>query len=132
MGVPRGVFIGRYQAGMHRQLVISAADGGMNMLRMWGGGIYPVDEFLDACDDVGVLVFTDMMYIMTHHSAVMPLSCRCHALHHGVTLGATATRCTDASPWTALNRVFVLGTARTASCPARPQRRTRTPSCATR
>ena len=53
---------GRYTDGMHRQLVNSAADAGMGILRIWGGGIYPLDEFLDACDERGVLVFSDMMY----------------------------------------------------------------------
>ena len=60
--IPMESLEGRYVDGMHRQLVISSADAGMNMLRVWGGGIYPFDEFLDACDERGVLVFEDMMY----------------------------------------------------------------------
>eukprot|EP00051_Salpingoeca_urceolata_P023405 m.396250 g.396250 ORF g.396250 m.396250 type:complete len:1245 (+) comp20102_c1_seq16:524-4258(+) len=60
--IPMETLEGRYVAGQHRQLVKSAADAGMNMLRVWGGGIYPVEEWLNACDDFGLMVFQDMMY----------------------------------------------------------------------
>ena len=53
---------GRYVDGMHTTLVQSAADAGFNMLRVWGGGIYPFEEWFDACDELGILVFQDMMY----------------------------------------------------------------------
>jgi len=32
----------------------------MRLLRLWGG--YPFDEWLDACDEAGVLSVVDMMY----------------------------------------------------------------------
>ena len=60
--IPMESLEGRYEPGMHKQLVANAADGGMNMLRVWGGGIYPFDEWFDACDERGILVFEDMMY----------------------------------------------------------------------
>ena len=31
------------------------------MLRIWGGGIYESEHFLDLCDKHGILVFQDMM-----------------------------------------------------------------------
>lgn len=60
--VPMEALEGRYTPGMHRRVVQSAADAGMSLLRLWGGGIYPVDEWLDACDELGVLSMVDMMY----------------------------------------------------------------------
>ena len=60
--IPMEALEGRYEIGQHRALVASAADGGMNMLRVWGGGVYPPDEFFDAADELGVMVFEDMMY----------------------------------------------------------------------
>jgi len=39
-----------------------AADVHMNMLRVWGGGIYEDPAFYHACDELGVMVWQDFMY----------------------------------------------------------------------
>ena len=36
-----------------------------NMLRVWGGGIYPSDDFFHICDSLGILVWEDFMYAGT-------------------------------------------------------------------
>ena len=36
-----------------------------NMLRVWGGGIYPSDDFFNSCDSLGILVWEDFMYAGT-------------------------------------------------------------------
>lgn len=62
------------EARMHdtavRQLVDSSADAGMNMIRVWGGGIYPSDAFYEQCDARGILLYHDLMFAGAGHSAI--------------------------------------------------------------
>ena len=51
----------RYSALAHQQLVQSAADSNINTLRVWGGGVYLPQVWYDACDELGILVFHDMV-----------------------------------------------------------------------
>jgi beta-mannosidase len=45
-----------------RDLLRSARDANMNMIRLWGGGIYERDDFYLACSELGLLVFHDLMF----------------------------------------------------------------------
>lgn len=45
-----------------RQLLRDVQSVGMNMVRVWGGGIYPDDYFLDLCDSLGIMVWQDFMF----------------------------------------------------------------------
>lgn len=44
------------------KLLRMAKDAHFNMLRVWGGGIYPSDDFFNICDSLGILVWQDFMY----------------------------------------------------------------------
>ncbi|MBR4959863.1 MAG: hypothetical protein IKY52_03090 [Clostridia bacterium] len=44
-----------------RRLVALAKAGGVNMLRVWGGGIFENDAFYTACDEAGILVTQDFL-----------------------------------------------------------------------
>lgn len=45
------------------QLVLAAVKANMNMLRVWGGGIIFPQAFYDSCDDMGVLLYQDLMFV---------------------------------------------------------------------
>ncbi|PJJ72984.1 beta-mannosidase [Diaminobutyricimonas aerilata] len=60
--LPASMFVGSVSPERHRDLVGLARDGGMNMLRIWGGGIYEQDAFYAATDEAGVLVWHDFMF----------------------------------------------------------------------
>lgn len=44
------------------RLLSNACEAGMNMLRIWGGGIYEEDVFYNICDRLGLMVWQDFMY----------------------------------------------------------------------
>ena len=46
----------------YRDLLESAAAANMNMIRVWGGGQYEKDVFYDTCDELGILLWHDLMF----------------------------------------------------------------------
>ncbi|MCM3172641.1 glycoside hydrolase family 2 protein [Paenibacillus sp. MER 99-2] len=60
--IPNDSFITEITAERYRHEIVSAAESNMNMLRVWGGGIYEEDVFYDLCDEYGLLVWQDFMF----------------------------------------------------------------------
>jgi len=60
--VPQDNFITRVSSEKQSRLIERATQSNMNMIRVWGGGLYPDDEFFEACDKNGILVWQDFMF----------------------------------------------------------------------
>jgi len=61
--IPMDQLEGRQLDEAHRIVVKSAAEAKMNMLRVWGGGMVLPDAFYGACDELGILLYHDMMFV---------------------------------------------------------------------
>ena len=60
--IPSDGILARMTPQRYGKLVKDAADANMNMLRVWGGGIYEDDSFYDACDELGICIWQDFMF----------------------------------------------------------------------
>jgi beta-mannosidase len=60
--IPADVFLPRVKKADYRRMLQTAKDANMNMLRVWGGGVYEADEFYDFCDSLGIMVWQDFMF----------------------------------------------------------------------
>ena len=63
--VPQDVFLSRVLPEKYEKLIQTAVDENINMLRVWGGGIYENDIFYDLCDKYGILIWQDFMFANT-------------------------------------------------------------------
>ncbi|XID92353.1 glycoside hydrolase family 2 protein [Paenibacillaceae bacterium WGS1546] len=60
--IPNDSFLTEVGEDRYRHEIVSAVESNMNMLRVWGGGVYESDLFYDLCDEYGLLVWQDFMF----------------------------------------------------------------------
>lgn len=125
--IPCNVLPSEVGSGTYQSLLRSAAEANMNMIRVWGGGIYEDERFYDLCDELGLLVWQDFMFACgtyptdaeflaevraeavdavrrLHHRACLALWCGNNELEQGLVRGESWT---DSSmPWGEYRRLF--------------------------
>ena len=60
--IPQDIFLPRVSTKDYQKLLSAAANANMNMIRVWGGGIYEDDRFYELCDSLGLMVWQDFMF----------------------------------------------------------------------
>jgi beta-mannosidase len=60
--IPADHFTPRAGESRYREVLGAAAAANMNMLRVWGGGVYEADAFYDVADELGILIWQDFMF----------------------------------------------------------------------
>lgn len=63
--VPPDHFTPRSDSAAYARMVADAVAANMNMLRVWGGGVYLPDVFYDLADEAGILIWQDFMFANT-------------------------------------------------------------------
>jgi beta-mannosidase len=67
--IPSDSFTPRISKEKYQKLIKDSKEANMNMIRVWGGGIYENDEFYRACDENGILVWQDFMFAGSFYPA---------------------------------------------------------------
>lgn len=60
--IPQNMFLEKVKHEDNLHIIESALKANMNMLRIWGGGVYESDDFYQMCDEKGLLIWQDFMY----------------------------------------------------------------------
>ncbi len=60
--IPDDCFLPRVTPGRYAKRIEQAREANINLLRVWGGGIYETDTFYEACNRAGMLVWQDFLF----------------------------------------------------------------------
>lgn len=60
--IPEDNILCRMNQERTRELLTQCKEAHFNCIRVWGGGLYPADDFYDTCDELGLIVWQDFMF----------------------------------------------------------------------
>jgi beta-mannosidase len=60
--IPPESFMPKMTSKKYENIIETAVKSNMNMIRVWGGGVYENDDFYTLCDQKGILVWQDFMF----------------------------------------------------------------------
>ncbi|MFC9489571.1 glycoside hydrolase family 2 protein [Streptomyces hydrogenans] len=71
--IPDDVLPSRVTPERYRARLTQAADANVDLVRIWGGGIYEDDAFYDVCDELGLMVWQDFLFACAAYPEEQPL-----------------------------------------------------------
>jgi beta-mannosidase len=71
--IPDDAFPSRVGVDRYATRLGQAADANVNLLRVWGGGIYESEDFYSRCDELGILVWQDFPFACAAYAEEEPL-----------------------------------------------------------
>ncbi|GAA1685220.1 glycoside hydrolase family 2 protein [Nonomuraea maheshkhaliensis] len=71
--IPDDALPARLTPERYRHRLTQAAEAGVDLVRVWGGGIYEDHAFYDACDELGLMVWQDFLFACAAYPEEQPL-----------------------------------------------------------
>jgi beta-mannosidase len=65
--IPASIFIGSTTEADYERLLVAAKEANINILRVWGGGIYETDTFYNICDRLGIMAWQDFTFACAYY-----------------------------------------------------------------
>lgn len=71
--IPDDAFPSRVDRARYDQRLSQARGANINLIRVWGGGIYESEDFYDVCDELGLLTWQDFLFACAAYPEEEPL-----------------------------------------------------------
>lgn len=71
--IPNDAFVTRITREDLRERLTQARDAHINLIRVWGGGVYESDDFYELCDELGLMVWQDFLFACAAYAEEEPM-----------------------------------------------------------
>jgi beta-mannosidase len=66
--IPNDAFVHRITKESLRERLLQAKHANINLIRVWGGGLYESDDFYEVCNELGLMVWQDFLFACAAYS----------------------------------------------------------------